>query len=258
MFAFRKVRSRPAATPCPALGSAALFAAFLLVVPEAFGQGDDIRGMRLPWNAPGFQGYKETRRPAQPPPPVVTAAPQKYTITITVLPQQMPENDPNTVELMAHVPEDALIWFEDMPTTSKGMVRHFVSPPLTPGQPYYYTARIVWHEDGQWVSKTTKIPVQAGEIHCLYLTPSGDKEAVAANLAKLGPEDRKLAEAQKVCVVQGDIPLGAMGVPVKVMVQGQPVFLCCKECEDRALENPDKTLARVKELKEKNAAPPKK
>jgi uncharacterized protein (TIGR03000 family) len=227
--------------------------------PCALGQGDDVRGLRLPWNAPDFQGYKETTRPTQPPPPVVKAAPQKYTVTIAVLPRQMPEKDPNTVVLMAHLPEDALLWFDDHPTTSKGMVRHFVSPPLTPGEHYYYMARIVWHEDGRWVSKTTKIPVQAGEFHCLYLTRVGDGEGtVAGNLSKLGPEDRKLAEAQKFCAVQDDIPLGAMGVPVKVMVKGQPVFLCCKECEDRALENPDKTLARVKELKEKNAAPSKK
>jgi hypothetical protein len=102
--------------------------------------------------------------------------------------------------------------------------------------------------------------VQGGQIHCLYLTvTAADKEAkVAANLAKLSPEDRKLVEAQKVCAVQPDNPLGSMGVPVKVMVLGHPVFLCCKGCRDKALVDPIQTLAKVKELKGENAAPPKK
>ena len=35
------------------------------------------------------------------------------------------------------------------------------------------------------------------------------------------------------------------------MIKGQPVFLCCKACEDDALENPDQTLAKVEKLKAK-------
>jgi hypothetical protein len=34
-----------------------------------------------------------------------------------------------------------------------------------------------------------------------------------------------------------------MGVPVKVAVKGQTVFLCCGSCEKRAKADPDKTLA---------------
>ena len=84
-------------------------------------------------------------------------------------------------------------------------------------------------------------------------------ESVAANLAKLGAEDRKLAEAQKFCAVETKNPLGSMGVPVKVMVKDQPVFLCCKGCRTKALADPAKTLARVEELKAKvKAGSPKK
>ena len=78
---------------------------------------------------------------------------------------------------------------------------------------------------------------------------------IKANLAKLSdPEDRKLAEAQKYCPIS-DEPLGTpeMGVPIKVMVDGQPVFLCCKSCERKAKADPAKTLARVKELKAKKS-----
>jgi uncharacterized protein (TIGR03000 family) len=250
MFVFRKIGAWPAATMSLALAGAALLAV----------AGDVTRTPLLPWNAQGYRGYHETTRPTQPPPPVVTAAPQKYTITITILPQQVPGEDRNLAVIMAHLPEDALLWFDDYATRSKGMLRTFQSPPLIPDKRYSYLARVVWHENGKWVSQTQKVPVQAGQIHCLYLTPTAaDEQAkIAANLAKLSTEDRQLAEAQKVCAVQPENLLGSMGVPVKVMIQGQPVFLCCKGCQEKALENPDQTLAKVKELKAKNVVPPRK
>jgi uncharacterized protein (TIGR03000 family) len=208
----------------------------------------------LPWNVPGYRGYHEATRPAQPPPPVVQAAPQKYTITITILPEKAPGQDANIAVVMAHLPEDARLWFDDYATKAKGMVRTFETPALTPGKSYSYLARVVWHENGEWVSQTQKVPVQAGAIHCLYLIPAADKEAkIASNLAKLSPEDRRLAEAQKYCPIQEGNRLGAMGVPFKVLVKAQPVFLCCKGCEEEALKDPDKTLAKGKELKAKNA-----
>jgi len=77
-----------------------------------------------------------------------------------------------------------------------------------------------------------------------------EKEILAAR-AGLDPEDRKLVEAQEYCAIAEDSRLGVMGVPYKVMVKGQPVFLCCKGCERRAFANAEKTLARVEELKAK-------
>jgi hypothetical protein len=86
-----------------------------------------------------------------------------------------------------------------------------------------------------------------------------DKEAtIRANLAKLPEKDRKLAEAQKWCAVDTDDRLGAMGAPVKILIRDQPVFLCCKNCIGQARKNPDKTLARVKELQAKAKAEAKK
>src|SRR5260370_1117123 len=66
-----------------------------------------------------------------------------------------------------------------------------------------------------------------------------------------------LAEAQKLCAVESDARLGEVGVPAKVMVKDQPVFLCCEMCEKEAQADADKTLAKVKELKAKAAKPPK-
>jgi len=72
---------------------------------------------------------------------------------------------------------------------------------------------------------------------------------VEANLARLGPEDRRLAEAQKFCAVRQNTVLGKMGVPFKVMIQSQAVFLCCDGCADDARTHPDQTLAGVQRLK---------
>src|SRR5205807_205907 len=54
-----------------------------------------------------------------------------------------------------------------------------------------------------------------------------DEDAeVRAALAKLSPADRRLAEEQGYCPVLGT-RLGGMGTPVKILLQGKPVFLCC-------------------------------
>jgi Cu(I)/Ag(I) efflux system membrane fusion protein len=80
------------------------------------------------------------------------------------------------------------------------------------------------------------------------LSPSDEKD-VQDNLAKLSDDDRKLAEAQKWCPVQTDSRLGAMGVPVKIMIKDQPVFLCCKLCKKDAQADAERTLRKVQELK---------
>ncbi|HVX14230.1 MAG TPA: efflux RND transporter periplasmic adaptor subunit [Pirellulales bacterium] len=71
---------------------------------------------------------------------------------------------------------------------------------------------------------------------------------IKAALAKLSREDRKLAEAQRFCAVEEENLLGSMGTPVKLVIEGQPVFLCCEGCEDAAKTDPKKTVAKVKEL----------
>ncbi|MCX7423838.1 MAG: hypothetical protein NT013_30460 [Planctomycetia bacterium] len=77
-----------------------------------------------------------------------------------------------------------------------------------------------------------------------------EKAECAAAFAKLSDEDRPLVEAQGYCVVTSE-PLGSMGPPLKLIVNEQPVFVCCKGCEKKAKSNPDKTLAKVEELKAK-------
>jgi hypothetical protein len=40
-----------------------------------------------------------------------------------------------------------------------------------------------------------------------------------------------------------------MGVPVKLMIDGHAVFVCCAACKDDAESDPKETLEKVKELK---------
>ena len=85
-------------------------------------------------------------------------------------------------------------------------------------------------------------------------TPDDEAEKVAASLRKLSPEDKKLAQAQRLCPIRND-PLGSMGVPVKLALDGKPVFVCCKGCVAEAQADPAKTLARAEEFKKKGPAP---
>jgi membrane fusion protein, copper/silver efflux system len=71
-----------------------------------------------------------------------------------------------------------------------------------------------------------------------------------ANIAKLPPEDQLPAKEQNLCPITGQ-PLGSMGVPVAITLDGQKVFLCCSGCIEEAKKNPEKTLKKVTELNHK-------
>ena len=78
--------------------------------------------------------------------------------------------------------------------------------------------------------------------------PAEDRARIKAEMAKLSPEDRRLAEAQFFCAVDQESPLGSTGPIYKEMVKGQPVFLCCKGCVAEARAHPDETLAMLQKL----------
>jgi Cu(I)/Ag(I) efflux system membrane fusion protein len=64
------------------------------------------------------------------------------------------------------------------------------------------------------------------------------------NINQLPEADRKLALTQGCCPVTG-AALGSMGVPVKIILRGRPVFLCCEGCVAEAQQNPDETLKKL-------------
>lgn len=106
-------------------------------------------------------------------------------------------------------------------------------------------------------AKGAKAPAVKGERAGPDANDAGAE--VAAERAKLSPEDQRLVAAQEYCAVMEDSRLGSMGPPIKVMVKDVPVFVCCKGCQKKATADPDKTLAKVEELKAKVKAsqPPK-
>ncbi len=89
----------------------------------------------------------------------------------------------------------------------------------------------------------------AGTTPAPHAAVASDEPKIKANLDKLDPEDRKLAQAQRWCVIEDENRLGEMGTPYKITVKGQPVFLCCKGCQKSALADPERTLAKVEALK---------
>jgi Cu(I)/Ag(I) efflux system membrane fusion protein len=60
----------------------------------------------------------------------------------------------------------------------------------------------------------------------------------------LSPEERVLAERQKICPVTKQ-PLDSMGGPVPLLVSGRKVFVCCEGCEAPLRKSPAKYLANL-------------
>jgi len=71
----------------------------------------------------------------------------------------------------------------------------------------------------------------------------------SATLAKMPAKDRAAAEAQKYCAIANKNFLGSMGAPIRLELDGEPVFLCCKGCVGKAKADPTGTLAKVDALK---------
>jgi Heavy metal binding domain len=72
--------------------------------------------------------------------------------------------------------------------------------------------------------------------------PAGKKTRGAS---KLSAADQQLVDQQKTCPVT-DLPLDSMGGPVAVDVAGRRVFICCKGCEGKLKQEPEKYLAKLK------------
>jgi hypothetical protein len=83
-------------------------------------------------------------------------------------------------------------------------------------------------------------------------TPEDPDATIRASLATLSAEDRKLAEAQRFCPILAANRLGSMGPPLKLAIEGQPVFLCCPGCKNKALADPQGTLAKVAKLRKEH------
>lgn len=61
---------------------------------------------------------------------------------------------------------------------------------------------------------------------------------ISVTVARLTEADQPLIERQRVCPVM-DQPLGEHGKPLKVVIDGRPIFVCCQGCIDKVVRNSD-------------------
>src|SRR5262249_29825596 len=128
---------------------AGLFAlAAVLILSAGPALADPPMGMSKlwPWNVNPNAGYNEpASRPRAPEPSQPPLPPRKYGVWSYTLRKKPTGEEANRVELVAHMPEDADIWFEGQQMPRKEvMMRQFISPPLTPGVNYVYDIRVNW------------------------------------------------------------------------------------------------------------------
>lgn len=106
------------------------------------------------------------------------------------------------------------------------------------------------HVEGKVKESSGKYILTELKVHGSHEGHSKDADKIRAALAKLPPEDRALAEVQKLCPVT-DESLGSMGSPIKLILNGQPVLICCKACKADAEKDPDGMLKKVAAFKAK-------
>ncbi len=78
-------------------------------------------------------------------------------------------------QVWLRVPPAAQVWFNDARTSQVGEIRHYTSPPLTPGKTYSYKVRVRWMDGGKPVEKERRIEVQArGQTRGDFLVLGGN------------------------------------------------------------------------------------
>jgi hypothetical protein len=92
-------------------------------------------------------------------------------------------------------------------------------------------------------------PIQSAKAICPCCQTASAASADTSPVAAAKATDKELIEKQKTCPVT-DQPLGSMGKPVKVVVKGRTVFLCCAGCKKKLLANPDTYLKKLDEKKD--------
>lgn len=106
------------------------------------------------------------------------------------------------------------------------------------------------HVEGKVKESVGKYILTELKAHASHEGHSKDAEKIREALAKLPPEDRTLAESQRLCPVT-DEPLGSMGTPIKLILNGQQVFICCKACKADAEKDTDGMLKKVASFRSK-------
>ena len=87
-----------------------------------------------------------------------------------------------------------------------------------------------------------------GVVQARPSTPKNEADSIRAAIESLSKVDQSLVKKQRTCPIIDDSQLGSMGVPIKLMLDGKPVFVCCEGCVKSASEHPQETLIKINRL----------
>jgi uncharacterized protein (TIGR03000 family) len=118
-----------------------------------------------------------------------------------------PATSAQPVLINVTVPPDAEIWFDGAPTTQKGSVRQFVSPPISAGQNYSYQLNVRWLSGGRQVDETRRLSVRAGDRVSINFTGPSDAATI-----RYAP-DPGTTETQSFYFAPGQAPSSVTGTP---------------------------------------------
>jgi len=125
----------------------------------------------------GGYGYSA---PAYVAPPVVVPAPiVSNSYTPGVVPVGYEAATGNQARIRIRIPANAEVWIGGEPTTQRGMMREFVSPPLATGKDFVYTVRARWMTDSGPEDQTREVHVQANETSEVDFTAAPIEAKVA-------------------------------------------------------------------------------
>jgi uncharacterized protein (TIGR03000 family) len=68
------------------------------------------------------------------------------------------------VRINVSVPANGQVTFNGAKTMQGGAIRAFVSPPVAPGQDYYYDVTAKWQQGGREITRTQRLAVHAGDV----------------------------------------------------------------------------------------------
>ena len=77
-----------------------------------------------------------------------------------------------SAQVTVDVPANARVWIDGTPTTSRGSVRKFITPPLKPGSRYTYQIKADWNDNGHERTQTQTVEFTAGaHVSVDFLAP---------------------------------------------------------------------------------------
>ena len=74
---------------------------------------------------------------------------------------------------LSSLPADAKLYVDNVLCTLTSSQRSFATPKLAPGQKYYYTLRVELSQNGQTMSRSQQVTLQAGQHVQVNFNPAG-------------------------------------------------------------------------------------